>query len=226
MTKIGLTNNTLKLIAMVSMAIDHMGLVLFPSVKIFGIIGRLAFPIFAYMIAEGFSHTRNKFKYFMGIFTLGLACQAVYFITSGSLYLNILLTFSLSVLAMLCFDFLKRKITVLSVAVTAVTLCSIVFISAVMPTLVRGFMLDYGFIGVMIPFFVYLMPRKPEKIFACFVLLIALAAVSQERQWFGLLALPFLILYNGKRGKYRLKYLFYIFYPTHFAVIYLIDLFI
>ncbi len=39
-------------------------------------------------------------------------------------------------------------------------------------------------------------------------------------QWFGLLALPLLLLYNGKRGKYKMKYFFYIFYPTHLVILY------
>ena len=58
--KIGLTNNQLKIIAMISMLIDHIGLQMFPDLLIFRIIGRLAFPIFAYMIAEGCFYTKNK----------------------------------------------------------------------------------------------------------------------------------------------------------------------
>ena len=53
--KLGLTNNQLKIIAMVSMLLDHMGLLFFPDEQIFRILGRIAFPIFAYMIAEGSS---------------------------------------------------------------------------------------------------------------------------------------------------------------------------
>ena len=56
----GLTNNQLKLIAMLSMLIDHVGMLLFPGVRVLRIIGRLAFPIFAYMIAEGCAHTRSR----------------------------------------------------------------------------------------------------------------------------------------------------------------------
>ena len=52
MKKFGLTNNQLKIIAMLSMLADHIGVQLFPDLQILRIIGRLALPIFAYMIAE------------------------------------------------------------------------------------------------------------------------------------------------------------------------------
>lgn len=45
----------------------------------------------------------------------------------------------------------------------------------------------------------------------------------EVRQWFSLLAIPLLMLYNGQRGKWKLKYLFYIFYPAHLGILYLIS---
>ena len=59
-----LSGNALKMIAAISMLIDHIGLLFFPFNGIFRIFGRLAFPIFAYMIAEGAKYTRNKKKHF------------------------------------------------------------------------------------------------------------------------------------------------------------------
>ena len=61
--KLGLTNNQFKIIAMVSMLLDHMGLLFFPDEQIFRILGRIAFPIFAYMIAEGCRYTKTRAKY-------------------------------------------------------------------------------------------------------------------------------------------------------------------
>ena len=72
-----LTGNALKLLAALFMTIDHIGVVLFPRVLILRIIGRLALPIFAYMIAEGCKYTRNKKKYFGMIFILATLCQIV-----------------------------------------------------------------------------------------------------------------------------------------------------
>ena len=59
-----LNRNVLKIIALITMLIDHIGLVFFPGIEIFRIIGRISFPIFAFMIAEGCEHTENKKKYF------------------------------------------------------------------------------------------------------------------------------------------------------------------
>ena len=55
-----LSGNQLKIIAAISMTVDHLGFILFPSLIILRIIGRIAFPIFAYMIAEGCRYTKNE----------------------------------------------------------------------------------------------------------------------------------------------------------------------
>lgn len=93
-----LTGNQLKLIAAAAMLMDHAGILLFPQVTLLRILGRLAYPIFAYMIAEGCRYTKNKLRYFLMLFGLGAVCQLVYYFFSGDTYLNILLTFSVSVL--------------------------------------------------------------------------------------------------------------------------------
>ena len=59
----GLSGNALKIIAAVAMLIDHVGIMFFPTVAIYRIIGRLSFPIFAFMIVEGYFHTKNLKKY-------------------------------------------------------------------------------------------------------------------------------------------------------------------
>ena len=67
-----LSGNALKIIAAITMFIDHMGLMLFPKTLIFRYIGRLAFPIFAFMIAEGCRYTRNRLRYWGGLSALAL----------------------------------------------------------------------------------------------------------------------------------------------------------
>jgi len=97
---ISLTRNMLKTIACISMLIDHIGYILFPQIAVLRYIGRLAMPIFAFFIGEGCLHTRDRKKYFLRLFSLGMVCQAVYvleYLIMGSgdpFYLNILLTFS------------------------------------------------------------------------------------------------------------------------------------
>lgn len=106
----GLSGNALKLIAAASMLIDHIGVILLPEVALLRIIGRLAFPIYAFMIAEGCAKTRNRLRYFLAVFSLGAACQVVYFLHDGALYMGILITFSLSILLIYALQALKEAL--------------------------------------------------------------------------------------------------------------------
>ena len=76
------------------------------------------------------------------------------------------------------------------------------------------------------PIAVYYLPKKWQKLSASAIILLARALLYGEYRWFALLAVPLLMLYNSERGKANLKYLFYIFYPTHLVVIYLLGLLI
>ena len=88
-----LSGNVLKIIAAISMVIDHIGVMFFPYVKIYRILGRLAYPIFAFMIAEGCKYTKNQLKYFFTIFVFAVVIQLVYYLYSKDTYMSILITF-------------------------------------------------------------------------------------------------------------------------------------
>ena len=100
-----LNGNVLKIIAVISMTIDHMGLMLFHDDIIMRCIGRLAFPIFGFMIAEGCFYTKNKLRYFLRVFILGVLCQIVYYVADKSVYLGILITFSLSIVTIFAYKY-------------------------------------------------------------------------------------------------------------------------
>ena len=102
-------SNTIKLLAAVFMFIDHFGLIYFPKVAWFRMVGRLAMPIFAFAIAEGCRYTKNKWKHFFLLFGLGAACQLVYFIFDPTtIYFGILITFSFSTLMIYALQFAKK----------------------------------------------------------------------------------------------------------------------
>jgi len=212
-----LSGNALKLIAAAAMTIDHIGVMLFPNVILLRIIGRLALPIFAFMIAEGCKYTRNRRKYFGTVFGLGVACQIVYYLVDGSMYLSILLTFSLSILTVYALDYWKQEKTVLSALVFACTVACVFFLN-------QFFTIDYGFWGCMLPVFAAI-PHKTEhdspSLSSAFLGmgLIPLFFSIGGVQIYSLLALPLLYAYNGRRGKWNLKYFFYIFYPVHLAAL-------
>lgn len=235
----------IKLIAAASMLLDHTGMILFPDVLWLRIVGRLAFPLYALCIAEGFRHTRNRVKYFLRIFVLGAVCQVVYFFVSADPYLGILITFSLSILLLFLTDALlctcqKQKNPICSLwerlfkhtlpRPAAVTLCALLFGGALAGIwlLSRAITIDYGMTGVLFPVLVYLgYSSRRTKLLGPY-LGIAMLSCNFEgaptpRIW-SLLALIPITLYNGKPGKYKLKYFFYIFYPAHLVVLYAISM--
>lgn len=218
-----LSGNQLKILALITMTCDHVGLQLFPDVLLLRIIGRLAMPIYAYMIAEGCRHTRSMGKYLGTMLAFAAVCQGVYFFAMGSLYMSILVTFSLAI----CLIFLLQQAREGSTTAALGLLAAIAGVSVLtLPRLIPGtdFGIDYGFFGIMLPVLIFLGRNKWESLLLCALGLTALACSSGGIQWYSLAALPLLALYSGKRGNYKMKYLFYIYYPAHLAAIYGISL--
>lgn len=221
-----LTNNQLKIIAMVAMLLDHVGKVLLPQYQILQIIGRLAFPIFAFMIAEGCYYTRNKIKYFLSVFLLGAGCQAVYIIWEKSLYMNILLTFSLSIILIFSLENYKNTKEKRNKIFMGFAIIAVLLIAVMLPVVLieQGFIIDYGICGVLLPVAIFYSPDKLRKLlFAAGILILLTLDLGGGIQWFSLLSIPLLVFYNQKRGKYNIKPLFYVFYPAHLVAIYLIS---
>ena len=223
-----LNNNQLKLLALVFMLCDHVGKVLLPQYQFLQILGRLAMPVFAYMIAEGCQHTRVRQRYFLQLFLLATVCQLVYFFTTGSLYQSILITFSLSLLLIFIIDRFRQKKDLFSGVLLIAMTATVLVVCVGLPRWLShtDFQIDYGFFGVLLPVAVYYAPTKPMKLIAAGLALTGICLDYGNLQWYSLLALPLLALYNGQRGKWKLKYLFYIFYPTHLVLIQLISLFL
>ena len=221
--KFGLTGNQLKLIAMISMTCDHVGLSLFPQLQILRIIGRLALPIYAFMIAEGCRHTRNRRKYLLSISALALLCQLVYWFMMGSLYQCILVTFSLSVCLIYALDYAVTSKTLKSRLVAVLVSVAVVFFSVFLGCFLPpqyNYAIDYGIWGILIPVVIYFAPTA-YRLPAMTLAMIPLCASYGGVQWYAYLALVLLLLYNGQRGRAKMKNLFYIYYPAHLVAIYL-----
>ena len=216
-----LNGNHLKLIAAFTMLLDHAGILLFPRLEILRILGRIAFPIFAFMIAEGCRYTRNKLRYFLMVFGLGVACQLVYYVTSGDTYLNILLTFSCAILLIYLMQAAGRTQNWKQQFWWSAIFAAGIFLALGMTQVLT---IDYGFWGIMTPVFAAFSLGKGKTgsklpVLMTAVGLIFLGADLGGIQHYALLAIPLLLLYNGQRGKANLKYFFYIFYPVHLAVL-------
>jgi hypothetical protein len=213
----GLTGNQLKLIALISMTCDHVGLQLFPNILLLRILGRLALPIFAYMIAEGCRHTRSRKRYLLRMAGLAAVCQVVYFVAMESLYQCILVTFSLSICLIYALDNLQQHPGTGSRLLALGTLTVVFALCVVLPDFLPGFEIDYGLMGVLLPVLIYF--GKPSHHFLLAgVILLCLG--TGGIQWWSLCAIPLLGMYNEQRGRTNMGRVFYIYYPLHLVVIY------
>ena len=225
----GLTGNQLKLIALLAMTIDHIGLFLIPGNSLLyylsRCIGRLAMPIFSWMIAEGCRYTKNRLRYLLTLLGFGLFSQVVELVFNHSLYMCILITFSMSVILIYTLEYSQKKKNFLSLCllggVFAAACYFCVFLPGDLPGM--GFAVDYGIYGVLLPVLIYVGRNKQEKLLLAAANLVTMAIAYGWLQWFALLSLLLLALYNGVKGKAKLKYLFYIYYPVHIGVIYIIS---
>ena len=222
----GLSSIALHVLAMLLMLCDHLWGTIVAGNDWMTCIGRLAFPIFAYMIAEGAKYTKNRVKYFLQMFGLGVICQLVYLIAMGSLYQCILITFSFSVILIYALDRAMKTARPDAWLMFACVFIVTVFLVEGLPHLLPNtdYAVDYGIWGVLTPVVVFAAPGKITKLAVLTVPLALLSVTFAQYQWMGFFALIPLALYNGTRGKVKMKNLFYIYYPLHLVVLYGIDL--
>lgn len=229
-----LSASTLKILACVLMLFDHIGVMLCPQLQFLRVVGRLAYPIFAYFIAMGCVYTSNKLKRFLSVFVLGVVCEATYMLSGEQYYGNILLTFSFSILLIYLLFAVKASY---SKSKSHFALMLILFAFSLVATyLYCEFVgLDYGFFGVLAPVLCVVIDKDVSigkftlsarfcslMLFSVGLILISFYQYALTCQWFSLFAILLLLLYNGERGRYNLKYAFYLFYPFHLVVLQLV----
>ena len=228
-----LSGSVLKLIAVITMLIDHSYHVLdkFPGFRhvfwkinaeyqvsfylLCRTVGRIAFPLYAFLLTEGFRHTHDRKKYALNLFIFALISEIPWnLLLGGKIFYekqNVFFTLFLGLLCMTVYEHyrenLKKQLCfLLIIAVTAM------FLNA-----------DYGLKGVGFIFAMYLLREK--KVPQMFV---SSAFLSGNIFYtFGVMSafLP-INLYNQERGFIRgkfWKYAFYAFYPVHMLILYLIQ---
>ncbi len=236
----GLSAFVLRLIACITMAIDHVGAYLLPQYTFLRIIGRLAFPIFAFFIAEGCRYTRNKPKRFLLVFGLALICEAGSIICTHTYIGTVLLTFSCSILIIFALQAFKKAL------VTKTTRAIVLSSLALAVTLAIGHLagaylsIEYGFAGVLLPVIISLFDYREGEapaflrrldrplirlaLFAIGILEVWYFRGMGEIQFYSILSIIPMAFYNGKPGVRKFKYWFYIFYPAHLAIIWVIKM--
>ena len=213
------------MLALITMTIDHIGFIFFPQVWWLRAIGRLAFPIFAYMIAEGCRYTRRRMRYWGSIALLALVCDAAEMIAEGSLYQSVMTTFTLSAGMIYALDWAmrgenRREQLLRSLLPAGAVLLSF-FLCELLPLLLwtTDFHVDYRFSGALLPVLIYVGKRRETRLALAALGILATCLEFGGVQWYALLALLPLALYDGTRGRHAMKWLFYLYYPLHLALL-------
>jgi hypothetical protein len=217
-----MTAFTIKLIAIFTMVIDHIGLFFFPDVILLRLIGRISFPLFAWLIANGAYHTHNIPSYLKRLVLCAVISQVPFFLANKHLdphlsLLNVVFTLSTGLVAIYYVKKTADKRLWVLIAVIAAS--------------IAGFThMDYGAMGVLLLLCSYFFFKRP-LLLLCSQILLFLGdffwnlVVHQfiSFEFVGLFSLLFIITYNTKPGP-RTRYFFYLFYPLQYVVIYCLQL--
>ena len=219
-----LSGSVLKLLAIITMTIDHSAVILYPVMTVlrtpivfFGktttlywimrMIGRLAFPIFCFLIAQGYQHTRNKWKYGLRLLIFAVVSEIPFnMMCTGKLwsleYQNVYFTLFMGLAMIFAHENIPGQLR------KYLAMAAIGFVAAHLNA-------DYGLNGVLLVFMIHILRNVPAV-----QPMIAYPLLSGE--FHAVFAFIPINLYNGERGFIKdpvLKWLFYIFYPLHITVL-------
>lgn len=211
----------LKIIAVISMCFDHFGYWVFgPQITWCNFLGRLAFPIFAYQISEGYTHTHDLKKYIWRLFLFAIISQIPFnlfqYAIGFSLTSNVFFTLLLGLLSICAFEKIPNKLMGIIVSGICIFLGHLLNV-------------DYGYWGVLLVFAFYILRTNKVLLtlgFAAIIMLKYVPVLIQSNfnflnmylAIFTFLAIVPILLYNGKQGL-KTKYLLYIFYPLHLTIL-------
>ena len=224
------------------MVVDHFGDAYFKQISWLNLIGRIAFPIFAFQISEGYLHTNSLKKYFLRLFLFALVSQIPFMlfysvytnnsIATGTFPLNIFFTLFVGLLAIFLYDkiihfsfnFVKNK--KLKAFFQYLLGFWAVLLLGVFAQICH---LDYGLFGIAIIFLFYLFRNNKVSMVLSFVLACiikyGIPYLDTFNLWyiwliiFTIIPIVFISLYNKKQGP-KVKYLLYFFYPVHLLILY------
>lgn len=240
--EIGFSHNALIIIAMFAMLIDHIGYVLIINGKLYGydrvlyenaislpeakpwivlyticrMIGRISFPIYAFLIVEGFRKTSNVFKYILRIFLLAIISEIPFDLivfnqcfTMECLKLqNVLFTYFVALLMLITIRILNSISEFLSIIPATIA----VFVCYFLRT-------DYWLEGILLIYFFYMF--RHDLNVKCLIALIITFVMSAERYYgFGAVSVFFIYFYDGQKGYLNLRRFQYLFYPLHMLILY------
>ena len=193
------------------MFLDHYHYVIGGS-EILNVAGRIAFPIFAFTLSEGYVHTRSLKKYLLRLFIFAVSIQMPSILFGYDYPMNIFFTLFLGLLSIYIFN-LKKMNVILKIILIGFVL----FFS-------QKFKLDYGIYGILVIINFNIFRNNKFKILMNFLVLNIYNVIFPkvfdlpDTQLFSLISLVFIFMYNGEKGR-SMKYFFYLFYPIHFFIL-------
>lgn len=215
------SGSALKIIAVLSMMTDHCAYYLMDgntwAYEVMRCFGRVAFPVFAFLVAEGFAHTRNRMRYFLSLLLFAAISEVPWYLLNGADGThNVMFTLALGVLALAAFERLRehRVLCCCSILLTA-------WLAAWLGT-------DYEWRGVLMIVVFYLLgmvKNTPVTLRRMLQLLFAFPLMMHYGITGALLACAIIFLYDGTRGFIHgnvVKYGFYVFYPVHLLLFFLL----
>lgn len=238
------TGSTLKIFAVCSMLIDHIGQVVLKNgialkapysvfsdeqfstllsvINISHMVGRLAFPIFCFLLVEGFVHTHNLKKYFLNLFLFALISEPIYDLANSGQWFsmsqqNVMFTLLLGLLVITVIKKSRHNPLMMLIAVLAGASVSYI-------CMMDGFYYGIGLISI---FYLCYEKTALKYILAAIFMFVCGLDFSIQGLLDGyfivaLLSLVLISMYNGKRG-IKMKYFFYLFYPAHLLFLVLIS---
>ena len=221
----------LKYIAFLSMLADHVNKALIhPFLSgegilqrisdAFDILGRIAFPLFAFFLVEGFFKTGNRKKYLASLLIFGIISEIPFDMALSGVFFepnsnNIMFTLALMLITIWIIDTLKEKMQNMSKYIWYPFSFVIVGIMCII-SMVTG--LDYEYHAIMIGYLFYIFYNK--RVFAIF-----LGYLAIFKEVWSLLGFSLILTYNGKRGKQN-KLFNYCFYPVHLLILGILRIFL
>lgn len=220
----GINSSVLKILAILLMCVDHFNASVFHyKVTPMIIIGRIAFPLFAFMVAEGARRTKSREQYMLRLLIFALVSEVPFdFFVSSSFFdissQNVFFTLFFGLFSIWCYELLREKgLKLLGVLPLLVACMGATFLNT-----------DYAATGVLCIFLFYVSMETDLPVrFLISAAAIALLSVNiksdkinfVEIELYALIALIPIFLYNGKKGFKMNKYFFYAFYPAHMLIL-------
>lgn len=196
----------LKMIALLTMMIDHFGIVFFPQMEIFRIIGRVSFILFAFLIAEGVIHTKDFKAYLKRLLIWAFISEIPFDLAmTGNIFdwhnQNVFFTLFLSTFGIYQIQHSDTRIKKIA------TIIATFFIADLLNV-------DYGIYGLAVIYSFYLIKKIELKLIVVQVLSsVSTFFINVFQMWSGLAFIP-ILLYNGKQG-IKTGRMFYSFYAAH-----------